>query len=415
MSDDVREYLRAAQAAELRGDTSKAVELLEKAASVYRTSGRQSRAIQMLRHAYRLDGSRADLLEEIHRLELLPDVPTLSRAAEVMSESLSLESERALEAEASSLEIVAVGERGETLFDLPEETAPALSAFEVPRRGRSEVLVERGPRWAADDADAWCSFCCRPGSEVGRLVAGAAGAFICEACARFPSGDSAPTSARPAVDPAELAAIRFVGDPIRELLPLITPESRVLILGGEGSGKSTLLRELAGGRAIVRSPLPRAASEPLFIDEGEALSAADLEWLSAQKDRSWVIAYRGEPPRPAVSLSREDLRLAIFTSESLVAATGAALPLALAERAQLTLALPTPDAALLRKVAESHVQGPREDALLTAIAEHAASSPRKGHELAALLGRIPTGAWALTGGRQRRPPTRRRKKGGSSS
>jgi ATP-dependent protease Clp ATPase subunit len=30
--------------------------------------------------------------------------------------------------------------------------------------------------------DAWCSFCCRPKQEVGQLVAGPAGAFICGSC-----------------------------------------------------------------------------------------------------------------------------------------------------------------------------------------------------------------------------------------
>jgi len=35
----------------------------------------------------------------------------------------------------------------------------------------------------ADPAQAaWCSFCCRPGQEVGSLVAGPAGAYICRGC-----------------------------------------------------------------------------------------------------------------------------------------------------------------------------------------------------------------------------------------
>jgi len=43
-------------------------------------------------------------------------------------------------------------------------------------------LTERFPVLADPAAAAWCSFCCRPDREVGRLVAGAAGAFICAGC-----------------------------------------------------------------------------------------------------------------------------------------------------------------------------------------------------------------------------------------
>jgi hypothetical protein len=43
-------------------------------------------------------------------------------------------------------------------------------------------FVERLPALADPAVSAWCSFCCRPDGEVGRLVAGPAGAFICKAC-----------------------------------------------------------------------------------------------------------------------------------------------------------------------------------------------------------------------------------------
>ncbi|HXX32349.1 MAG TPA: ClpX C4-type zinc finger protein [Myxococcaceae bacterium] len=45
-------------------------------------------------------------------------------------------------------------------------------------------LVERAPVLADPASAAWCSFCCRPDRDVGPLVAGAAGAFICGACVR---------------------------------------------------------------------------------------------------------------------------------------------------------------------------------------------------------------------------------------
>src|SRR5256885_3413185 len=46
---------RSAQAAEVRGDKAQAVELLKKAATLYRSRGNIPRALQMLRQARRLD------------------------------------------------------------------------------------------------------------------------------------------------------------------------------------------------------------------------------------------------------------------------------------------------------------------------------------------------------------------------
>src|SRR5688500_15408476 len=89
MADEVREYIRAAQEAELRGDTPKAVELLRKAAALVRSAGNDQRALQLLRHAQRLDGGAEDLAEEIHRLEWLPDKPfarTVEDAADAASD-----------------------------------------------------------------------------------------------------------------------------------------------------------------------------------------------------------------------------------------------------------------------------------------------------------------------------------------
>jgi hypothetical protein len=43
-------------------------------------------------------------------------------------------------------------------------------------------FLERVPVLADAGQAAWCSFCCRPGPEVGSLVAGPAGAYICRGC-----------------------------------------------------------------------------------------------------------------------------------------------------------------------------------------------------------------------------------------
>jgi len=46
----------------------------------------------------------------------------------------------------------------------------------------SRPFPERAPVLADASHAAWCSFCCRPGTEVGSLVAGPVGAFICGGC-----------------------------------------------------------------------------------------------------------------------------------------------------------------------------------------------------------------------------------------
>ena len=69
MAENPREYIRAAQAAELSGETARAADLLHQAAAVYARSGGQSRALQLLRSARRLDGSREDIADALRRLE----------------------------------------------------------------------------------------------------------------------------------------------------------------------------------------------------------------------------------------------------------------------------------------------------------------------------------------------------------
>src|SRR5438046_3184525 len=159
MPDEVREYVRAAQQAELRGDKPQAVELLKKAAVLVRSGGNYQRALQLLRHAQRLDGNEPQLADEIRRLEWLPDKPFL-RAVDVENET-----EAALQ----------------PLRDL---------------EGSVQQLIDRGPTLSDPELAAWCSFCCRPRTEVGDLVAGPAGAFICATClresARLLNLDSAP-------------------------------------------------------------------------------------------------------------------------------------------------------------------------------------------------------------------------------
>ncbi len=168
MGDVVREYVRAAQQAELRGDIDGAVELLIKSATMYRSAGRPGRALSMLRHALRLAPTRPDLVAEIRALESLPAAPATGEDA-VSSPSVSLEAEmRGILAELTA-ESVAV--------------SVSVSTAEAGLPGdASLMLADRGPQLSDPDLDAWCSFCCRPAREAGALVAGPAGAFICAGC-----------------------------------------------------------------------------------------------------------------------------------------------------------------------------------------------------------------------------------------
>src|SRR5262249_60349957 len=77
MASDVREYLRAAQAAEVRGEKARAAELLRTAADEYQKAGNDARAQQMLRHAQRLEGSPPEVVHfaprQVRSPQAVPD------------------------------------------------------------------------------------------------------------------------------------------------------------------------------------------------------------------------------------------------------------------------------------------------------------------------------------------------------
>ena len=132
MSVDVRQLIIEAQAAEVKGNKPEAIALLRRAAEAYRDKGLGTKALKMLRQIRRLEGIDEDALEELPRL--------------------------------------------------PFET----EAFEGPTPAR--VMPERAPVLADPAMEAWCSFCCRPALEVGRLVAAPTGTFICGACVTLAQG-----------------------------------------------------------------------------------------------------------------------------------------------------------------------------------------------------------------------------------
>ncbi|MFP2934319.1 hypothetical protein ACLESO_56215, partial [Pyxidicoccus sp. 3LG] len=100
MAENPRDLLRAAQSAELQGDVKRAVECLKQAAEAYLEAGNAPRALQLLRHARRLDGSRVDIAEEVQRLEWMPETLLARPRREDDEDSrLAAELDRSLEGE----------------------------------------------------------------------------------------------------------------------------------------------------------------------------------------------------------------------------------------------------------------------------------------------------------------------------
>src|SRR2546425_78267 len=76
MPEDIREYIRAAQAAEIRGDKSQAIQLLKQAAKLYESAGTRGRQLQTLRHATRLVGREEPALVPTLALASSPAAPS---------------------------------------------------------------------------------------------------------------------------------------------------------------------------------------------------------------------------------------------------------------------------------------------------------------------------------------------------
>jgi len=408
MADEVREYIRAAQQAELRGDKPQAVELLKKAAALVRSGGNYQRALQLLRHAQRLDGNQPELADEIRRLEWLPDKPFLR----------------------------AVDEEHET-----EEALAPLRDLE----GSIQRMIDRGPTLADPGLAAWCSFCCLPRTEVGDLVAGPAGAFVCANCVReclrllnvevagrpfVPTGLPTPAppaplpapaapapeapapapSARPpglalARDVAELVGQREAVDLVQRGLDL--GMGWILVVGPEGSGKTAFLRSLERRGAGRYLSTPAALAEPwgderLLVDGLDAAGPADVQILveALGRVRRAVVTVRGMALPPPLVIGSDSGDLPVYSTRDLLAACGDVLPLPVAERIQLAASFrsPTPEelVEIARRllVARASELDLSED-LLGALAAEAARSPRGAHELKALLERIPPGSWTL--------------------
>lgn len=262
-------------------------------------------------------------------------------------------------------------------------------------------VFDRGPQPADPAIDAWCSFCCKPKSEVGALIAGPAGAFICAAClstsARLlavpvtvpPPVAIAPT---PKTERAELPAQRHARAVWDRRQPKIA-----LVIGPEGSGKSAFLETL--GRIAPR-PFNRGEGDLALVDLSTPLSGDEerqlSQWLEAHPKRRAVLATRGLAPAPVLVLQGEHGDEPVFDTDSLHEATDEHVPTGLLSRVESVLPMPPPDREALIQLGRAllaartiELPEPALDSLVT-LAER---SGRGARELAALIARIPAGRY----------------------
>ncbi|MDP1824760.1 MAG: ClpX C4-type zinc finger protein [Archangium sp.] len=336
---DIRRLLSDAQDAERRGKKEEAVRLLRVAAAWYRDRQMLRRAAQMLRQARRVEG---------------------------------------VEEEEPGDAVVAEGE-----FDGP-----------VPELSEGRVLLEqRVPQLADPALDAWCSFCCRPAAEVGPLVAGPAGAYVCDECVSTSAGLLDPVrsphlESRGPTSTWEIKALSFeLPSQRRARMRLTRSRSRLaLVIGPEGTGKSAWLESL-GAQPDLRH---LEVAGPLTADDEEEL----LRWLDSPA-RSAFLVVRAPVPPPALVLQGEHGEEPLHDTASLVGAVPHVSARVLARvDAVIPFEPPHPEelASLAQAIAEARgVWLP--DSALAQLVSLALRAQRGAHELATLIARIPPGKY----------------------
>lgn len=358
---EIRALLSAAQRAEVAGDTAEAVRLLQQAAVVLRDSGSHARALQMLRHVRRLEGA-----------------PVGAGPGEPSDDDLGF---------------------GDSLLPRAVDSEQGPGAV-----GR--FIEARGPRLADPAVEAWCSFCCRPATEVGALVAGPAGAFVCQACvgecgrllgaapvaAPRPSPPRARGRPALAAPPAvELPAQAAVRRQLEARRPRLT-----LLVGPEGAGKTTLLHALG---VPVRAPAGPLEGDVVALDVARALrpdeEASLLEWLAGDARRRAVVAVRGTLPEPLLRLRGAAGEEAVYDTASLSRAVPQ-LSLAALALVDAVFGLGPIDrsglSALTHALLEARGVALSDDAV-ERLVDVCEAAGRGAHEVAALVGRIPPGRY----------------------
>jgi ClpX C4-type zinc finger len=379
--EDAREYIREAQTAEIQGDKAQAIELLRKAADLYQREGKAMRAAQMLRHAQRLGG------DEPEDFDSSPPMPDLAPAKVY----------HLPDAPAS-----------------PEPTPPPTPSADL-EGATLRKLVERGPTLALPALRAWCSFCCRPSDEVGAVIAGPAGAFICRSCldessrllTTQPARSPPPLQPKPALKTER--RFKLVGQSSARKLVETAMRSEIglgMIIGPEGTGKTEFLNHLeASGLGARLEPDDIARGFPdgrLFVDSAERLDLRMQERvLSAldQPKRQVFLACRGRVPKIKLALKSASEELPLYGTSALAKAIDGELGAELLERVEVVAvftALGIEELLQITRnmIAEREKLRLPEKAIL-ALAKSAATSGRAGHELHALIRRIPPGAWSV--------------------
>lgn len=341
---EIRRLLADAQDAERRGKKEEASRLLRVAAAWYRDRQMLQRAGQMLRNARRVEG-----LEE----------------AEPAADSV---------------------------FGFGEEFEGA--SPEVSEDDEGRVLIEqRVPQLADPALDAWCSFCCRPKVEVGPLVAGPAGAYVCQGCVATSAGllhQQLPPAVSPAPEeaPWQVQALPFeLGTQRRARARFTRGRSRLaLVIGPEGGGKSTWLRSL-GAQPDLRC---LEVTRPLTADEEADL----LRWLEPSS-RAAFLEVRAAVPPPSLVLQGEHGEELLHDTASLVDSVPH-LSARLLSRVDAVHPFPSPHPEELVSLAQSLAAArgvSLPEAALVQLVALAVRAQRGAHELATLIARVPPGKY----------------------
>lgn len=209
---------------------------------------------------------------------------------------------------------------------------------------------------------------------------------------------------------------------------LETGVRRVLVLGPEGSGKSTWMRmlvEQGRGVLVTADSLEHAPGDAvLIVEDVDRLPSSEQSVLSTflarHPGRIVLMTARGLPAALGSVLVSDSGRLSVPTTAALSEAVEGSLPVPVLEQVQLLVSLGRPGVEDLVEVAR-RLLASREDTrlsdeALTALATEAAGSLRAGHELRALLARVPPGTWRLEmkgKGKKAKPARRGRRKGTS--
>ena len=338
---EIRRLLSDAQDAERRGKKEEASRLLRIAAAWYRDRQMLKRAGQMLRHARRVEGIEEE-------------------------------------------------EPGDAVFGFGEdfEGGPAPEVAEGPA-----LVEQRVPQLADPALDAWCSFCCRPKSEVGPLVAGPAGAYVCKGCLQTSASllSLSPLGERVGErgdGPWEVKALPFELTSQRRARARFT-RSRArlaLVIGPEGTGKSAWLQSLGTQPDLRHLEVTR----PLTADEEIEL----LNWLEPAA-RSAFLVVRAPVPPPALVLQGEHGEEPLHDTAALVDSVPHVSARVLSRvDAVIPFDPPHPEELVSLAQALAEARGVwLPESTLTQLVSLALRAGRGAHELATLIARIPPGKY----------------------